>query len=146
MAGEPGQDDPGRPADASAPASHGEPSAVAAGRPLLTAALATALALFVLVEANVPLLPPLAELAVFAGLGLVLCFVGTPGGGGRLGQVGDAALAVAAAVCCGYLVVESGSLGQRAAAYTPLDVAIGSIGILVVLRRPAAASAGRCRP
>jgi TRAP transporter 4TM/12TM fusion protein len=133
MAGEPGQEEPGRTADASAHASHGEPSAVAAGRPLLTAALATALALFVLVEANVPLLPPLAELAVFAGLGLVLCFVGTPGGGGRLGQVGDAALAVAAAVCCGYLVVESGSLGQRAAAYTPLDVAIGSIGILVVL-------------
>ena len=133
MAGEPGQDDPGRSAGISAGQPDGEPAAVAAGRRLLTASLATALALFVLVEANVPLLPPLAELAVFAGLGLVLCFVGSPGGGGRLRQVGDAALAVAAAVCCGYLVVESGSLGQRAAAYTPLDVAVGSVGILVVL-------------
>ena len=35
------------------------------GRSLLVAALATALTLYVLVEVNMPLLPPLAELAVF---------------------------------------------------------------------------------
>lgn len=107
------------------------------GRSLLVAALATALTLYVLVEVNMPLLPPLAELAVFGGLGLVLCFLGTAGaagkqsGGWRL--AGDALLAVAAIVCCGYLVVQSADLGRRAAAYTSLDVAVGTIGILLVL-------------
>ncbi|MEX0687846.1 MAG: TRAP transporter fused permease subunit [Pirellulales bacterium] len=107
------------------------------GRSLLVAALATALTLYVLVEVNMPLLPPLAELAVFGGLGLVLCFLGTAGaagkqsGGWRL--AGDALLAVAAIVCCGYLVVQSADLGRRAAAYTALDVAVGTIGILLVL-------------
>ena len=107
------------------------------GRSLLVAALATALTLYVLVEVNMPLLPPLAELAVFGGLGLVLCFLGTAGAAGRQSGgwrlAGDALLAVAAIVCCGYLVVQSADLGRRAAAYTSLDVAVGTIGILLVL-------------
>jgi len=112
--------------DTSAPA--------AAGRQALLAGLATGLALFVLVEVNVPLLPPLAEMAVFAGLGLAICLLPTSGAAaGRLRQAADGVLAVAAAVCCGYLVFESNSLGQRAAAYTPLDLAIGSVGIVLVL-------------
>ena len=107
------------------------------GRSLLVAALATALTLYVLVEVNMPLLPPLAELAVFGGLGLVLCFLGTAGAAGRQSGgwrlAGDALLAVAAIVCCGYLVIQSADLGRRAAAYTSLDVAVGTIGILLVL-------------
>lgn len=107
------------------------------GRSLLVVALATALTLYVLVEVNMPLLPPLAELAVFGGLGLVLCFLGTAGaagkqsGGWRL--AGDALLAIAVIVCCGYLVIQSADLGRRAAAYTSLDLAVGTIGILLVL-------------
>lgn len=107
------------------------------GRSLLVVALATALTLYVLVEVNMPLLPPLAELAVFGGLGLVLCFLGTAGaagkqsGGWRL--AGDALLAIAVIVCCGYLVIQSADLGRRAAAYTSLDVAVGTIGVLLVL-------------
>jgi len=121
-------------------------------RPLLTG-LAALLAVYVLVEANIPLLPPLAELAVFGGLGLVLCFLGgglSVGGAARSGttpgplagmplsrmpisRMIDIGLALAAAVCCGWLVMQSGDLGRRAALYTPADIVVGTLGILVVL-------------
>ncbi len=113
-----------------------EQSAGGSGRRAVVVLLATLLTLFVLVEVNIPLLPPLAELAVFGGLGLVLCFLGAggparPASGWR--PAADALLAVAAAACCGYLVFQSAELGRRAAAYTPLDVAVGSVGIVLVL-------------
>jgi TRAP transporter 4TM/12TM fusion protein len=105
-------------------------------------ALAAALSLYVLVEANVPLLPPLAELAVFGGLGLVLCFLGPGAGGHGAGGAGGSqdrlrpvwlALAIAAAGCCGYLVMQGGTLGRRAALYTTMDIAVGTVGIALVL-------------
>jgi TRAP transporter 4TM/12TM fusion protein len=101
--------------------------------------LAAALCLYVLVEVNFPLLPPLAELAVFGGLGLVLCYLGTGGpapatAGRPAWQRGlDVALAVAAAICCGYLVLQSAQLGRRAALYTTPDLVVGALGILLVL-------------
>lgn len=107
-------------------------------RGMLVTGLAAALSLYVLVEVNFPLLPPLAELAVFGGLGLVLCFLMPMAGGGDAAapvarRVGAAVLAVAAAVCCGYLVVQSADLGRRAAVYTATDLAIGAVGLALVL-------------
>ena len=93
----------------------------------------TALAVYVLVEVSIPILPPLAELAVFGGFGLVLCFLGAKPSEGRLGRIVDIVLAIAAVVCCGYLVVQSEALGQRAALYTTPDLVIGGLGMLLVL-------------
>lgn len=95
--------------------------------------IATALAVYVLLEVSIPILPPLAELAIFGGFGLVLCFLGGAPAEHRLARVCDGLLAVASAVCCGYLVVQSESLGQRAALYTTPDLVIGGLGMLLVL-------------
>jgi TRAP transporter 4TM/12TM fusion protein len=93
----------------------------------------TALAVYVLIEVSIPMLPPLAELAVFGGFGLVLCFLGAKPAESRLARISDIVLAVAAVVCCGYLVVQSEALGQRAALYTTPDLVIGGLGMLLVL-------------
>jgi TRAP transporter 4TM/12TM fusion protein len=113
-------------------------AAPAAWRGVLLTGLAAALSLFVLIEVNFPLLPPLAELAVFGGLGLVLCFLSPASGGGDAAASGwrgvvAMALAVAAAICCGYLVVQSAELGRRAAVYTAADLAVGAVGLMLVL-------------
>ncbi len=124
------------------------PGRQAAVRSLVVTLLAAALTAYVLVEVNMPLLPPLAELAVFGGLGLVLAFLGPATGGKPPAGRGsgdrlegrwldwhwlDWLWAAAAVACSGYLVFQSAELGRRAAAYTPLDVAVGSLGILLVL-------------
>jgi hypothetical protein len=57
------------------------PGRQAAARSLVVTLLAAALTAYVLVEVNMPLLPPLAELAVFGGLGLVLAFLGPAAAG-----------------------------------------------------------------
>jgi TRAP transporter 4TM/12TM fusion protein len=93
----------------------------------------TSLAVYVLVEVSIPILPPLAELAVFGGFGLVLCFLGARPSESHLGRIVDIVLAAAAVVCCGYLVVQSEALGQRAALYTTPDLVIGGLGMLLVL-------------
>jgi len=95
--------------------------------------IAAALAVYVLVEVSIPMLPPLGELAVFGGFGLVLCFLGVKPAASRLGRIVDIILAVAAVICCGYLVVQSEALGQRAALYTTPDLVIGGLGMLLVL-------------
>mgnify|MGYP002641677804 CR=1 FL=1 len=95
--------------------------------------IATALAVYVLIEVSIPMLPPLAELSVFGGFGLVLCFLGTKPAESRLARITDCALAIAAAVCCGYLVMQSEALGQRAALYTTPDLVMGGLGMLLVL-------------
>lgn len=95
--------------------------------------IAAALAVYVLVEVSIPLLPPLAELAVFGGFGLVLCFLGVKPAERLIGRIVDIILAVAAVICCGYLVVQSETLGQRAALYTTPDLVIGGLGMLLVL-------------
>jgi TRAP transporter 4TM/12TM fusion protein len=105
-----------------------------------------ALCLFTLVEVNRPHLGPQAQLAIFALLGLALCFLGRPLAWPRraLGRAADAGLALLAAACCLYVVVQtepafSGlwtggrSLGNRAGQETPLDVAVALVGMLVVL-------------
>lgn len=121
---------PEAPGNAPAPSAPAEPLSPGGVVRLLIAA---ALAVYVLVEVSIPLLPPLGELAVFGGFGLVLCFLGAKPAASRLGRIVDIILAVAAVICCGYLVVQSETLGQRAALYTTPDLVIGGLGMLLVL-------------
>jgi TRAP transporter 4TM/12TM fusion protein len=105
-------------------------------------ALAVALCLFTLVEVNYPQLTPQSQLAVFAGLGLALCFLGRPLGRGPRGL--DGLLAILAAGICLYVVVQTQpmferfwlggiSLGNRAGQETALDTLVGVLGLVLVL-------------
>ncbi|MEM6470250.1 MAG: TRAP transporter fused permease subunit [Planctomycetota bacterium] len=106
------------------------------------------LCLFTLFEVNYNLLQPQSSLAVFVGAGLALCFLTFPVAkrfaGVKLFRSADFMLAIAALVCCGYVILQteplfesfwSGgkSLGNRAGAETALDFGIGLVGLLVVL-------------
>ena len=104
-------------------------------------ALAILLCLFTLIEVNYPSLSPQSQLAIFAMLGIVLCFLTVPAAliepevflqltrwkGGRLGRMLDIGLALATAVICLYIAVQTEpffqdfwldgrSLGDRAGA------------------------------
>ncbi len=106
------------------------------------------LCLFTLFEVNYPRLSPQSQLAIFALLGLVLCFLNRPLhprlAGNALARGADVALAGLAAACCGYVVIQSEpafagwwsnaqSLGDRAGDETTLDTAVGIVGLLLVL-------------
>ncbi|MCB1054693.1 MAG: hypothetical protein KDD11_04185, partial [Acidobacteria bacterium] len=110
--------------------------------------LAVGLALFTIAEVNYPQLSRQGELAVFAGVGLVLCFLRVPAWRGRPGLRGlrwlDRGLAAASALTCGYVLVQSeplferwwsgaASLGDRAGAETRLDLVVGGVGLILVL-------------
>ncbi len=104
--------------------------------------------LFVLAEVNYPYLTPKSELAIFALLGLVLCFLHYPAHP-RLKDAAwartiDLALAALTACVCGWVVVQSepifkgwwlggSSLGDRAGAEAPIDLWAGAIGLILVL-------------
>lgn len=110
--------------------------------------LGVLLCLFTLFEVNYNQLQPQSALAVFVGLGLVICYLVYPVHPKLAGflplRLLDVLLAVAVAVCCGYVVVQTEpffqatwaggiSLGNRAGIETNLDFAIGLIGLLLVL-------------
>jgi len=118
-------------------------------RSRITAVAAVILPIFAVLEINYPHLAPQSQLAVFAGLGLIICFLGKPrklGEGSRFGAVfaaGDLAFAALAAAVCGYVVVQTepffkefwslgSSLGDRAGLETSLDVLVGVAGLVVV--------------
>jgi TRAP transporter 4TM/12TM fusion protein len=97
---------------------------------------------------NYPILAPQAQLAVFAAFGLVICFLNVPIHptlkNHALAKVGDILLALLAAVCCGWIVVQNepsfegfwqggSSLGNRAGFETPADIVIGVVGLLIVI-------------
>ena len=100
-------------------------------------ALSAALALFVLIEVNFSLLTPLRQLALFAAMGLVLCFLNFPASqrwATSLWVRGiDAVLLLLTVATCGYLLMQGAALGQRAAMYSWQDIAVGSIGLVLVL-------------
>ena len=121
-------------------------------------ALAILLCVFTLFEVNYPNLSPQSQLAIFAMLGIVLCFLTVPAilvepdvflqltrwKGGRLGRILDIALALGTGVTCLYIVLQTEpffhgfwldgrSLGDRAGAEVGLDFAVGLVGILLVL-------------
>jgi TRAP transporter 4TM/12TM fusion protein len=103
---------------------------------------------FTLAEVNYPRLAPQSQLAIFALLGLALCFLLHPlarrWAGHPLARAGDLTLAALAALTCGYVVVQSEpafarfwsdgqSLGNRAGRETGLDFAVGGVLALLVL-------------
>ncbi|MBX3420323.1 MAG: TRAP transporter fused permease subunit [Pirellulaceae bacterium] len=98
--------------------------------------VAVCLTLYVLIEVNFSLLAPLKELAVFGSAGVILALLKFP----MIGRwrnttalhVLDWVLVVLAIVCCGYLLYHGTQLGQRAALYSPLDLAVGAVGLLLV--------------
>ena len=110
--------------------------------------LGAALCLFTLVEVNYPLLAPQSRLALFALAGLALCFLNVPLRPALKddlrARAADLALALLAAACCGYVVVQTDpifeawwidgqSLGNRAGFETTLDTAVGLAGLLLVM-------------
>ncbi len=114
----------------------------------VVSALGVLLCLFTLFEVNYNQLQPQSALAIFVGIGLVLCFLVYPVDR-RLKDVKllryvDILLAIGVIVCCGYVIVQteplfkstwSGgiSLGNRAGIETTTDFAIGLIGLFLVL-------------
>ena len=117
-------------------------------RQALIGALGAGLCFFVLFEVNYGVLLPQSSLAVFVGAGLLLCFLAFPvhkklAARSWLRGV-DLVLGLAAAAACAYVVVQtepafehlwSGgrSLGNRAGIETGADIALGLIGMVLVL-------------
>ena len=113
----------------------------------LTRFCALALPPFVLLEVNYPLLRPQSQLAIFAGLGLAMAFLSPTrrdGAPARGGPVPRLLAAVAALAVCFYVVLQTEpafagawaggtALGDRAGAETGLDVAVGIIGLILVI-------------
>ena len=110
------------------------------GRESWTAILGVGLCLFTLAEVNYPRLSPQSQLAVFALLGLVLCFLNFPvhprWRDYRVARYTDVALCLLAVVGCGYILVQTEpvfrswwvqgqSLGNRAGQESGLDFAVG---------------------
>jgi TRAP transporter 4TM/12TM fusion protein len=111
--------------------------------------LSLLLCAFTVVEVNYPRLVPQSQLAIFATLGLIIAFLGTPARrawrkGPNPGFALDVGLAAIAAAVGVFVVVQSEpafrdwwltgqSLGNRAAFETTIDAAIGGIGLLLVL-------------
>ena len=113
---------------------------------------AVLLAVFVLIEVNYPLWAPQTELAIFAMLGMVSCFLVFPSGRSGfaqklpkslLGGIDLLFIGLTVAVCL-YVAVQSDArfeswfldgvaLGERAGAERPLDIVVGCVGLLVVL-------------
>jgi len=88
------------------------------------------------------------KLAVFAMLGMVICFLTFPLHkkleNSRISQLLDFVLAAATVACCGYVVVQmeplfeswwidGQSLGNRAGMNLPVDMYVGLVGLVLVL-------------
>lgn len=114
----------------------------------LNITLAVLLCAFTLAEVNYPHVSPQSQLAIFAMLGLVLCFLNKPIHPKLADHRGlravDIALALASVVCCGYVFVQTEpwferlwiggqSLGNRAGQETGLDTVIGVLGVVLIL-------------
>ena len=132
--------------ETTAPASIGrDPDAP---RQAATRVLAVGLCVFTLVQVNYPILAPQPQLAVFALLGLVICFLNVPVHPNLknhpAARASDLVLAGLATVCCGWILVQNdpffeglwqggSSLGNRAGFETGTDIAVGVVGLLLVI-------------
>ena len=120
-------------------------------RRLVTHVLAVGLCVFTLIQVNYPVLAPQPQLAVFALLGLVICFLNVPVHpslkNNVIARASDILLAVLATVCCGWILVQNeplfesfwqggASLGNRAGFETASDTLVGVIGLLLVIEAP----------
>ncbi len=121
---------------------------VEAGKKSAVTVLGILLCLFTLFEVNYNLLQPQSALAIFVGIGLVLCYLTFPASkqlaSHPISQRIDLLLAVLSAATCLYVVVQTEplfettwsngfSLGNRAGSETQLDYLVGVIGVLLVL-------------
>jgi TRAP transporter 4TM/12TM fusion protein len=116
-------------------------------RSRIAAAAAILLPIFALLEINYPHLAPQSQLAIFAGLGFTICFLGgrrKVGEHSPLAAASDTVLAVLAVAVCAWIVVQTepffedswllgSSLGNRAGAETGVDMLVGVVGLVVVL-------------
>lgn len=108
----------------------------------------TILCLFTLAEVNYPQLSPQSQLAIFAMLGMVLCFLHHPLHsslkGHHVARASDLVLALLSVLACGYFVVQTEpafasfwadgqSLGNRAGRENSLDFAVGGVLAILVL-------------
>lgn len=109
--------------------------------------LSVALCLFTLAEVNYNWLQPQSSLAVFVGIGLMLCYLTTPIHGKLKGNkffsAFDTVLSLAAGACCAYVVVQTEpsfktswaegiSLANRAGIETQTDFFVGLVGLILV--------------
>lgn len=123
-------------------------SSRAAIRSTATFALSALLLLFTLAEVNYPRLSPASQLAGFALLGLVLCFLNVPASrrtaASPLFRWIDAVLIVLTVASCGYVIwqtepvfaaswFDGRSLGNRAGYETSIDIAVGVAGLVLVM-------------
>ena len=117
-------------------------------RETVTRVLAVGLCAFTLLQVNYPILAPQPQLAVFALLGLVICFLNVPVHptlkNHPAARASDLVLAGLATICCGWILVQNdpffeglwqggSSLGNRAGFETGTDIAVGVIGLLLVI-------------
>ncbi len=117
-------------------------------RETVTRVLAVGLCVFTLIQVNYPFLAPQPQLAIFALLGLVICFLNVPVHPNLknhpAARASDLVLAGLAVVCCGWILVQNepffqglwqggSSLGNRAGFETGADIAIGVVGLLLVI-------------
>jgi len=106
-------------------------------RKSLISILVVALSVFTVFEVNHGRLPPMSQKAVFALLGMVLCFLVYPIHK-RWQQIAalrivDMILAAATAVCCGYLAWHGKDVLNRAGDYTTADVWVAVVGTLLMI-------------
>ncbi len=114
----------------------------------LTGYLGIILCLFTLVEVNYPQLTPPSQLAIFLGLGLVLCYLRFPAFKGARryfwARTLDPILACSSALVSLYVVVQTEpffqarwlagqSLGNRAGQEETLDLVVGAVGLALTL-------------
>ncbi len=117
-------------------------------RQLVTRVLSVLLCLFTLAQVNYPQLSPQSQLAVFLLLGLVLCFLNVPVHATLkdhpVAHAADILLALLAAVCCGWIIVQTeplfesvwqggSSLGNRAGFETSTDILVAVTGLVLVI-------------
>ncbi|QDU94749.1 TRAP transporter permease [Lignipirellula cremea] len=117
-------------------------------RQIVITVLSVTLCLFTLYSVNFSELQPLSALAVFVGIGLVLCYLIYPAHPRLKDNVGarsiDALLALAIGACCAYVVIQTEeqfswlwmngqSLGNRAGIETTTDFVVAAFGVLLVL-------------
>ena len=107
-----------------------------------------ALCLFAVVEVNYPFLTPQGRLAVFAMLGMALCFLNIPLHprleNKAYARAFNLLLVGLAVLCCGFIFVQTEpvfeswwltgrSLGNRAGFEVPADWIVGAVGLVLVL-------------
>ncbi|MFA6508049.1 MAG: TRAP transporter permease [Treponemataceae bacterium] len=103
---------------------------------IIVSAIAISFSLFQLYTASVALLPARLQRAVHLGFVLTLAYLLYPIRHGKAGKTipwYDFGLAAASISVVSYLVINGNALIERSGAFLPVDIAVGIVGILLVL-------------